>query len=53
MKFVEGCRSPLELFGGDVLKNVRILEHYWRVNSYQTGRENNYKVRLGCHFVFS
>ncbi len=51
MKVLDGCRTPLELFGGVKLQDVKVLDGLWRVNSQQTTSDSNIRVRLGCHFV--
>lgn len=33
MKVLDGCRTPLELFGGVKLADVKVLDGLWRVNS--------------------
>ena len=39
--------------GGAALKDIKVFEHHWRINSYQNSKENNFKVRMGCHFTYS
>lgn len=51
LRWLDGEKTPLELFGGEALAGVKTPGPVWRINSQQGNTRDNFRVRLGCHFT--